>query len=69
MRKHEMDLAYKSLLDVSDAAVEWWAGRRPVGWSTEQHLGNPRVNCSTAREIALAQRVAEWVAVQRGIKK
>lgn len=69
MKKHVLALGAGTLLDVADAAVEWWAARRPAHWSVEQHLGNPRINCPTEREKTLAMRVAELVAIDRGMKR
>lgn len=50
---------------VAEFAVEWWASKRPVRWTVEQHLGNPRINTATSAEKRLAEAVAEWVFSQR----
>lgn len=55
------------LLEVADAAIGWWASFRPNGWSVEQHLGNPRVRLTRKDDKALAEKVAAWVALERGI--
>jgi hypothetical protein len=68
MSKESLLEAPDALLAVADAAVAWWAMHRPLAWSVERHLGNPRINCSTAEQNALAEKVAYWVALQRGIR-
>ena len=44
-----------------DDAKAWWEQRRPAGWSLEQHLSNPTVNCTSGYEIGLAHAVASMV--------
>jgi hypothetical protein len=34
--------------------IEWWEGFRPNGWTIEDHLNNPTVNCKTEQEKNLA---------------
>jgi hypothetical protein len=48
---------------VQQAAVEWWEGKRPVGWDLLTHLASPAVNTATAAEERLARAVAEAVAL------
>lgn len=43
-------------------AVEWWQARRPVGWTREQHVANPVVNCAGDAEKALALAIGAMVA-------
>jgi hypothetical protein len=55
----------RSLLEVR--AEEWWASKRPVGWSVAKHIAHPVINLSTDSEQALAIEVA-WM-VSRAAKK
>ena len=48
---------------VAEAAVTWWTQRRPSGWSLEQHLADPAVNCEGGHERQLAQAAARWVSL------
>jgi hypothetical protein len=50
---------------VAEAAVAWWKERRPKGWSLEQHLADPMVNCGEDRERRLAGAVSKWVSLKR----
>jgi hypothetical protein len=59
------DTDIAALHDVAEAAAAWWKARRPSGWSLEQHLADPAVNCEGAREHQLAQAVASWLRVKR----
>lgn len=44
-------------------AVKWWKMRRPVGWTMEQHLANPGINCAgTDADKALAIAIGAMVA-------
>lgn len=36
------------------AAKDWWASKRPVGWTKEQHVASATVNTSTDDERVLA---------------
>lgn len=56
--------ASAALLDVADAAIVWWAMKRPFQWSLEQHLANPHINTSTPSEKRLADAAAAWCALQ-----
>lgn len=52
-----------SLLLVIGAASAWWAARRPIGWTLDQHLAEPCVNTGPSRaEAALAKAVAAHIA-------
>ena len=42
-------------------AKAWWEQRRSAGWSLEQHLSHPTVNCTSGYEIGLAHAVASMV--------
>lgn len=55
------DKQTRALLAVEKAARGWWLTKRPVGWKRSQHLANPTVNCTDAKEKALAHSVAKWV--------
>ena len=46
---------------LTDAAIEWWKGRRPVGWTEVQHLVNPQINTSTYSEKSLCLAVATYI--------
>jgi hypothetical protein len=54
------DANMAALRDVAEAAAAWWKARRPSGWSLEQHLADPAVNCEGAHERELAEAVASW---------
>lgn len=47
---------------VAEAAVAWWIGRRPAGWSLAQHLADPAVNCEGDHERELAAAAARWIS-------
>ena len=55
----------ESLLKVADAAVVWWAMKRPVQWSLDQHLQNCRINTITDAEKHLADAVAAWLRASK----
>lgn len=40
-------------------ATSWFEGKRPKGWTKQQHLDNPTAGCVTAREQRLAVAVAK----------
>jgi hypothetical protein len=46
-------------------AIAWWEGVRPLSFTLEDHLANPRINTSTDREKRLAEAVATYL--QKGI--
>ena len=50
---------------VLSAALLWWKGHRPLGWSPEQHLKEPAVNVATAGAERLAEAVARYVAADK----
>ena len=50
---------------VLSAANAWWVSRRPLDWSTTQHLATPNVNMATEMEKALARSVANLVRERR----
>lgn len=39
-------------------AKRWWESKRPVGWTVEQHLANPKINTVNEVEAKLADVVA-----------
>lgn len=49
--------------EVTDAALNWWASLRPVGYTMEDHLKNPTVNTTSYAEERLANAVAEYILV------
>lgn len=45
------------------AAIAWWMGHRPIGWTDAEHFNNPTINAhATDQETLLATAVGEWVA-------
>jgi hypothetical protein len=50
---------------VIDAAIAWWVSRRPLAFGEEDHLENPRVNCSGAEQIAMARAVAKYLKAEK----
>lgn len=49
------------LVKIADASKAWWEGMRPSGWSEEDHLANPCINCVGNREKSLARTISECV--------
>jgi len=50
------------LTSLERAALKWWKGHRPLGYSEAEHLANPQINLlDRHREGALAMAVAELV--------
>jgi hypothetical protein len=47
--------------EVTDAALNWWASLRPVGYTMEDHLKNPTVNTTSYAEERLANAVAGYI--------
>lgn len=44
------------------AALKWWQRRRPVGWTLDQHLDNPRIDAhENEASSLLAREVSVWV--------
>lgn len=43
------------------AAWKWWTWRRPLGYTEQEHLENPEVNCAGPTDAALARVVASMV--------
>ena len=54
---------HEVLLSVAEAAVAWWAMKRPIPWTLEQHKETPVINCLTKDECELAQAVVEWLKI------
>ena len=54
-------LTSSSVSQLIDAALQWWQMRTPCGWTTNDHVKNPTVNCTTRHDSALARRVADYV--------
>jgi hypothetical protein len=42
-----------------NAAISWWAHKRPLSWSLLDHIKNPEVNCVGPVERHLALMVCE----------
>jgi len=42
-------------------ACRWFASRRPIGYSEEQHFRNPAINSRTDEEATLAHAVAQYL--------
>ena len=43
------------------AAFSWWISKRPVGWSRDDHLLNPTINCITIAEKKLAIAISDYL--------
>lgn len=43
---------------IINRALAWWRSKRPIGWTSEDHLKNPTVNCVDGLEHALAKSAA-----------
>ena len=43
------------------AALVWWEGHRPLGWTEAEHTAQPRVNCTGSEEALLAETCAAFV--------
>lgn len=61
--EHEVRRAVMAL-SVMECARAWWEDMRPIGWSLDEHLLHPDVNCPTDNESALARAVA--LAIKSG---
>lgn len=59
--KRQIDHDAEVLLALADQSIRWWEQKRPDGWTEEQHLKNPTVNCVTAEECKLAKSVRKWI--------
>jgi hypothetical protein len=47
--------------EVINAAAYWFGLKVPVGWTIQQHLENPGINCVTDAETRLAVAIAEYL--------
>lgn len=56
-----LDAEAAAFLAVADAAKAWWEGKRPLAFTEDDHLDEPTVNCTGARDNALCLAVAEMV--------
>lgn len=54
---------HEVLLSVADAAVAWWAMKRPVTMNLDQHKQNPTINCQSSDEEVLAIAVVKWLSI------
>lgn len=43
---------------LAEAAFQWFADRRPHGWTLERHLEDPEYGCTLLFDRRLAQAVA-----------
>ena len=41
--------------EVVDAAMSWWASKRPAAWAPERHRSVPTVNCTSDAEKRLGE--------------
>lgn len=58
----ELEEAQRERKALLDAARNWWEGYRPLRWSEEEHIAQPRVNLMTTRDGELATLVAAIAA-------
>ena len=58
-RKSDVKDTAIALGTVGNAAVRWWASKRPARMSKNLHMQNPTVNCATEEEKSLALFVVE----------
>ena len=64
-----LDRQSEMLLQLADAAEQWWHGKMPSMSSRQQHLDNPAVNCVGTFECELAQAIASWIVITRNPKR
>jgi len=57
----------KTIIDVVDAACEWWWGLRPTYYTELEHINNPTINTNTLREKKLANKVSEFYKIKNAI--
>ena len=50
----------RNLQQIEQAAKRWWTAQRPDGWTEDEHLANPTVNCKGKTACDLAKVVADW---------
>ncbi len=55
----------RDLSPVERAALAWWRGHRPVGWSLSMHLKCPLVNVLGGRDDRLAKAVLKLLPKAR----
>lgn len=53
-------IASNRLHRIEQAAKRWWTAQRPEGWTLDQHLDEPTVNCTSKTSRDLATAVADW---------
>ena len=56
-----------ALLILAAAAKAWWESKRPIGFTTAQHLANPTINCTGDLGPAQALALAVAVCVRLGV--
>lgn len=55
----------KSEADIIRAAEIWWASRKPMGWQTSDHVGQPTIlRVGNREDEALAVAVGEYVKLR-----
>ncbi len=60
-----LDRQSKALLQLADAAENWWGIRRPTSFDEQQHIDHPTINRTGVIERELARAVASWIVVTR----
>jgi hypothetical protein len=50
-------------------AIIAWRGHRPVGWTVDQHVENPTINCTRDSEKGLAVAVANYMKHLKTLRK
>ncbi len=48
------------ILEITEAALNWWVNHRPIGWTATEHFETPSINCTDEKEKRLARAVAFW---------
>lgn len=45
---------------IVDAACQWWMRKRPIAYTLDEHIENPKVNTRNDSEAELAKAVARY---------
>lgn len=55
---------YYAMEEVADAALAWWATKRPRDFTVAEHVDTPAVNCTTPSEVKTALACAKLAALE-----